>query len=198
VSQLRAWHDRLGVPSVDVVQRKDGDGKPTREFDVTVTAQPPAVCGLAADVREAFYAYHDGLTTLAAASDNADLDGNYSRFAEKALRVAILLASLENGGRIEMRHWARAQTITERWRRSLHDLYRTLNLAQTEAARNEDRTTDLVRRLGAATAVDVKRYAPDLATTEIATILERLARAGVLRVAEKTRKGTLRYALGES
>jgi hypothetical protein len=198
VQKLRAWHDRLGTPAVDVVARKDSDGKPTHDFDVTVTAQPPEVCSLAADVREAFYAYHDGLVGIAAVSDNADLDGNYSRFAEKALRVAILLASLENHGKIEMRHWARAQSIAERWRASLHNLYRTLNLAQSEAVRNEDRVTDLVRRLGLATATDVRRYASDLATTEIATILDRLARAGMLRVAEKTRKGTLRYAMGES
>ena len=41
VSKLRRWHDALGVPDVDVVQRRDAEGKPTDEFDVTVTAPPP-------------------------------------------------------------------------------------------------------------------------------------------------------------
>lgn len=198
VQGLRAWHDRLGVPDVDVVQRKDGDGKPTRDFDVTVIARPATACALAAGVEDAFYSYHDALTTVAADSDNQDLDGNYSRFAEKALRVAILLASLENGGVIELRHWARAQAIAERWRQSLHNLYLTLSAGQHEDARNEDRVIEIVRRLGAATPTDIRRRAPDLSTSEAASILERLASAGALQVLEMTRKGTPRYGIGES
>ncbi len=112
------------------MQRKDLDGKPTRDFDVNVAAQPPQVCTLGAGVRDAFYRYYTALRSLAAASDNTDLDANYTRFAEKALRVAILLASLDDRGAgpafsgvIELRHWARGQAIAERWRQSLHNLY---------------------------------------------------------------------------
>ena len=195
---LRAWHDRLGVPDVGIVPRKDTDGKPTRDFDVTVTARPPEVCTLGTGVREAFYRYYSGLRRLAAASDNTDLDANYSRFAEKALRVALLLASLENVARIELRHWARAQAIAERWRQSLHNLYSEINAGQDEEGRNEDRVFEIVKRLGAATPMDVRRYAPDLSTNDAAAILDRLARAGALQVVEKTRKGTLRYGMGES
>jgi hypothetical protein len=198
LTPLRTWHDRLGRPDMDIVQRKDADGKPTRDFDVTVTARPPEDCTLGRGVCDAFYAYHDALTTLAAGSDNTDLDGNYSRFAEKALRVAMLLASLENGGKIELRHWARAQQIAERWRRSLHNLYRTLNAGQDEEVRNEDRVMEIVRRLSTATPTDVHRYAPDISTSSAASILERLAHAGALQMTEKTRKGTPRYSTGES
>ncbi len=62
---------------------------------------------------EAYYRYHDGLEDLAAASDNEYLDGNYGRFAEKALRVALLLASVQGAEAIGLRHWARAQEIAE-------------------------------------------------------------------------------------
>ena len=199
ISKLRRWHDSLGVPDVDVVQRIDAEGKPTDEFNVTVTARPPQDCQLGTGVFERFYAYHDALTALAAASDNADLDGNYSRFAEKALRVAMLIASFENAGRIELCHWARAQTIAERWRESLHNLYRTMNSNQDEAGRVEDQIAETVKRLGAkgATPTVVRRYVRNVSTTEAATILDRLTKAGVLR-SEKTRKGTMRYEYCES
>ena len=72
---------------------------------MNVTAAPPEVCTLGAGVEDAFYTYKNALDDLAAVSKNTDLDGNYSRFPEKALRVAILLASIENHHVIDMRHW---------------------------------------------------------------------------------------------
>ena len=195
---LRAWNDRLGVPDVDVVQRKDIDGKPTRDYDVTVTARPPEVCTLGVGVREAFYRYYSGLRGLAAASDNTDLDANYSRFAEKALRVAILLASLENRGVIELRHWARAQEIAERWRQSLHNLYAEINRGQDEERQKEDRVIAIVRRLGMATANQVHQYAPNISTTGAKTILKDLELAGALLVKGENRKHNLLYAVSES
>jgi len=39
------------------------------------------------------------------------LDGSYGRHHEKALRVAALSASWENDGKIELRHWAKAQEM---------------------------------------------------------------------------------------
>jgi glutamine synthetase adenylyltransferase len=56
-----------------------------------------------------------------------DLDGNYGRFPEKALRIAALFASLGNSSIIDLNHWARAQQIVERWRRNLHELYNQVN-----------------------------------------------------------------------
>ena len=56
----------------------------------------------------------------------------------------------------------------------------------------------IVRRLGAATATDVRRYARDLSTGDAADLLARLARAGVLQITETTHKGTPRYSLSES
>ncbi len=60
-----------------------------------------------------------------------NLDGNYSRFPEKALWVAALFASLSNSLRIELSHWARAQEIAERWRAGTHELYSQLNEIDT-------------------------------------------------------------------
>lgn len=194
---LRNWHNLLGQPSVEVVEHKaDDDAKASaRKWDVHIGDPPVQVCILGAGVFEAFYNYHDALTAIARANDNTDLDGNYSRFAEKALRVAALLASLGNEGRIELCHWARAQAIAERWRQSLHNLYLTLNSAQDEEAKTEERVISIVRRLGTATPIQVKRYLPDLSTANIATIMDRLTRAGAIQVLEMTRKGTPRYGI---
>ncbi len=202
---LRAWHERLGAPAVEIVQRKDADGKPTRDFDVTVAARPPHACTLGAGVWEAFYRYHNELRRLAAASDNTDLDANYTRFGEKALRVAILLASLDDRGPgpafsnvIELRHWARGQEIAERWRQSLHNLYTEINAEQDEEGQREDRVIGIVRRLGKATPADVHRRAPDISTSEAVGILDRLTRAGALQIAERSQKDTPRYCVSES
>jgi hypothetical protein len=52
-----------------------------------------------------------------------DLDGNYVRFPEKAMRIAALFASLAGSDSIELPHWVKAREITEGWRGNLHDLY---------------------------------------------------------------------------
>jgi hypothetical protein len=199
VRSLRAWYDRLGTPDVDLVQRMGRDGKSSDVFDVTVTTRPPENCTFGAGVWEANYRYYNALTTIAAANANADLDGNYNRFAEKALRVAILLASLENGGRLELRHWARAQAIAERWRQSLHNLYRTLNTgALSEEAEREDQIMDVITRLETgATVNDLRRYIRGLTIMDASRIAEGLVKAGALRV-ETTRKGSKRYVAIES
>lgn len=78
---------------------------------------------------------------------------------EKAARIALLLASIESvrddgtlGERqIELRHWARAQAIVERWRVCLHQLVATLNQQPIEPEerlqrRIEDRILAVIRK----------------------------------------------------
>lgn len=113
---LAEWHRRLGVPTVVMVDRG-------AKYEALVTPQNPTNCTYKDDVYEAYYRYSDALTDIIAKSKLTDLDGNYNRLPEKALRVAALLASLENNSRIEMRHWHRAQAIAETWRQNLHNLY---------------------------------------------------------------------------
>ena len=100
-------------------------------------------------------------------------------------------------GVIELRHWARAQAIAERWRQSLHNLYRTLNTASTsQEAVLEDQVVNVVQRLGGVTVSDLRHYVRGLSITEATLLLDRLAAAGALRV-ETTRKGTKRYLPNE-
>lgn len=191
---LRQWHKRLGEPDVYLEDLLDPKGKPNGKKKPIIETLNTPPCAMEAGIADAFYNYHDGLLSLIQSGKNEDLDGSYARFAEKALRIAMLLASLENDGKIEARHWIKAQCITERWRRGLHSLYNQVNTAQpSEQAAMEEKIVNIVSKLGACTPTDVQHYVGRLATSEIVTILEGLADGGVLERESKTRKGTYRY-----
>ena len=78
--------------------------------------------------------YRNALRRLTEDFAVSDFDGSYSRFPEKALRVA-LLASIDDSRYITLRHWARRGSA-ETWRQSLHDLYQGLNTATASAEPN--------------------------------------------------------------
>ena len=92
-------------------------------LEPAIEPMAPQVLTISSDVHDAFYDYRDALRMIAFNSEVHDLDGNYARFPEKALRVSALFASLGDSNQIDLNHLARAQAITERWRRGLHELY---------------------------------------------------------------------------
>jgi hypothetical protein len=180
---LARWHQTLGVPSVQITEALDQKGNPTGRYSVETTPPKPMECSADRAVWDAFYVYHDALLDLTVASENHDLDASYTRFAEKALRIAMLFASLENGGRIELRHWARAQEITERWRASLHNLLDQLH-GDAEAA--EERSTE-ERILALITKADGARLAfrdiyrtLNLKSDQVRAILKEMERNGLV------------------
>jgi hypothetical protein len=142
VQPLQQWHHRLGIPNVSIVERLNDKGEATGVFDATVESLSPNRCTLGADVRQAINTYRRALRELrqAKGTDDTDLDGNYGRLHITALRIAMLLASLENGGQVELRHWARAQEIAERWRANVHYLVAQLATRESTKAQGlEDR-----------------------------------------------------------
>lgn len=78
------------------------------------------------EVEDAFYQYGDALLEIMESQDCMDLDGNYVRFPEKAIRIAGIFASLSGSDTIELCHWVKAQEITEYWRENLHAFYRQI------------------------------------------------------------------------
>lgn len=194
IKPLHDWHNRLGVPEVRIEQEEDAEGKPTGKASVYVTVCPPVTYDYTDRVCDAFYNYHDALNDLVVPNGNEDLDGNYSRFAEKAFRIALLLASVENARQIEIRHWARAQQITEEWRAGLHTLIAQLNQRiPSKKANDEERILKTVARLGRATPAEVQRYVPDLSSGEVAALMQGMEASGLLRAETTTHKGTIRY-----
>lgn len=120
---LVRWSERLGVPPVTIDDDPDNPGK----FRVTRGDFPENEVRFGPGTYEAFYNYFFALQDMVHGSTNMDLDGNYVRFAAKALRISMLFASLENNGIIEMKHWAAAQEICERWRANLHSVVAAIN-----------------------------------------------------------------------
>lgn len=191
VRPLQQWHQRLGTPNVSVVDKKDAEGKCIAKRAEADDIQPE-LCTRDEEIREAFYKYHNALLDIVVASDAQDLDGNYARFAEKAFRVAMLLASLENEGHIELRHWARAQRIAEQWRSDLHALYEQVNERSTsEEEQDEDRVLQTITKHGELTAAMISRYHRGMDTGKASRICEILARAGVLK--SRKANGTTYY-----
>ena len=185
---LVAWHRRLGQAEVEIEARAGGGSS------LTLHPAPEQVCAIAPEVRAGFYRYNDALLQQALAAGNEDMDGPYARLAEKAVRVALLLASLEGGAVVEARHWARGAAVAERWRAGLHAVYDQVNAAAgDERTRDlEERLLELVGRLGSLTAAQARRYIRNISAGEAGSTLAQLAEVGLLN-ATPTQAGTARY-----
>ena len=173
---LQAWHKRLGIPRVVLLDEKGTgkDGESVSMVRAKVKPVEPATLDLSGEVFEAFYAYDDGLNEVSTRLSNEDLNGNYARFSEKALRLAAIFASLNQSGKVEYRHWALAQSITERWRAGLHHLHHQLNIPQNSGElENEERILRIIRKLKGATVREIRQYTK-LPTRHIQITLESL------------------------
>lgn len=198
---IRQWHQVLGIPQVTIEEVINDKGDPTGLYRVDRDEVAPKTCTVGNGVMDAYYTYHDGLTNLAAKQEgqgNTDLIGNYGRFAEKGMRVAMLLASVSNQNRIELSHWARAQAITERWRANLHHLFEQVQTSAPSQERQfQDKVVEILKRHGPGTAADIGRYIRNMGSSEVDEISKRLVKSGVLIVAEVTQRKTSRYAIAE-
>jgi hypothetical protein len=191
VQQLVAWNSRLGVPDAPIVER---NGK----YEVLHEPLPVTTIFLSEDAREAFYRYDTALRDLVMGQENHDLDGNYTRLSEKALRISMLLASISGSQVIEIKHWARAQQITERWRENLHSLMDQVQVT-TEVSKEsqlQDKVVSVLGQLGASTPNGLRmNHLRSYSTEELTNILDKLERAGIVRSEPAKRGGAKKYSL---
>ena len=123
---LSEWNQRLGQPQAGVAEVLDSENKPTGEFRLSVEVPPPQFLTIAKDAEDGFYNYVDALTQIvfsASQEANFTLAPSYAALPMAALRVAMLLASVDGHSEIQFRHWARGQQAAENWRESLHNLF---------------------------------------------------------------------------
>ena len=185
LDSLRRWHARLGVPSISITAIGDEKGKDTCHYRVERGPLPEQPCRFHQEAYRAYDRYRLALRELLARSDNQDLDGSYTRLSDRALRIAALIASLENAGHIELRQWARAQEIAEIMRRNLHELYRQVNTRQGQSCL-EDVVLDYLKTLGgkSVTIRDIRRLGPgelrNQTSEAIRHELENLIRSGIV------------------
>jgi hypothetical protein len=201
MAPLVAWHRQLGLPEVRVENETNRYGAATGDKKVAADVPEVQECRLPGEVWDAVDSYNEAVIEITKEGKHTDLDGNYGRFHEKALRVAALLASLENGGRVEMRHWVRGRQVAERWRLYAHRLYNQVaELNISPQAEIEDKLVEAVRRWqesekypGGLTAADIARFVRGLGTAETRFYAEGLVGAGVL--ASHKRGRAVRYTL---
>lgn len=155
IQKLQDWHERLGIPEceiIDVAEREElmtqahGEDKKKKE---NKDKEPYSIeCGPLpqndiywsdSGVKEAHQAYHEALQRIDAELNlDKRFSSNYGRFPDMALKIAMLLASLENNDRMDIRHWHRGLQIAEGWRANLHELIAQLS---TETHTNETKNT---------------------------------------------------------
>lgn len=194
LTPLRAWDRRLKHADVCISPPPDKKSDEiTGSQRLQVIPPPLTVLPMSAAVTDRFYLYLDGLVKISQHLQQTDLDGNYIRFAEKTLRIALLLASFSESPQIELPHWARAQEISERWRRGLHAIYESINNNPSDAQEKEEKVLKVVERHGPVSATEVSRYIHGIGVTETKTILDGLVMAGAMEI-QKNGK-TVRYCL---
>jgi putative DNA primase/helicase len=200
IADLDSWHRKLGIPQCEIQQDLDAKGTPKEEkYTARRDPLPETTYTLSEEVWKSFYAYDRALRALIRQHKTEYLDGSYARFPGKALRIAALLASLHdnaNNHTIWPTQWARAQEITERWRRYLHALVKQVQSVsateETPTAKAEQRIEEVVRQHGALSVREIHQRTK-FAYADIAEHCATLVAAEVL-TAEKTPR-TTKYRL---
>lgn len=181
IEPLHTWHQALGVPVVDVQEVMDvKSGKGTGVWHATTGALPQHVLGLSTPVWDAYDAYNIALLSIIQAGDvSPDFHASYGRLHEKALRIALLLASFQGCPTIEMRHWAYAQAVVEGWRIGMHTLVDHVGAAGAPDTQSQEeaRVEHLLAAMGRATLRDIQRHMYGMTSEKLLRILNAMARA---------------------
>jgi hypothetical protein len=179
---LADWNARLPLPEVTI---HDEEGDLWAEIDHNFE---PAKMSFGEGVWDAFYNYHDSLRVLGLELEETDLASSYQRLAGMALRISMLLASLEDSKTVEMRYWARAQTIAESWREGLHNLYSQINDGETPKEKLESAVlAKVIKKGGPVKAYEIAQGVRGVDTGTASMILNNLVNAGVLRIVDNGR-----------
>lgn len=136
--KLKAWHERLGEPHCRIIDTAEQEEymalahgedkkqkKENKEPYIVERGDLPQhiIYWEESGVYEAHEAYHAALVEIGLECGlDSRLDSSYARLADIALKVAMLLASLENNNQMTLAHWYRGQQFAERCRKSLHCL----------------------------------------------------------------------------
>jgi hypothetical protein len=126
---LRDYDQKLGRDAIQVVPRMAESKKPTG-YDVVRQPAQKYYVDISPEARDASYEY-DGFLIDCIATPRLvpeDLKPSYARLRDRALRIAVLLASVEGSAQpvVTLRDWHKAQAIVERQRYSLHHAYDVL------------------------------------------------------------------------
>lgn len=185
IADIRAFDERLGKVDASFDPIMDKKNKPTGSYRSYRTELPRNTAEIPADVWQAFQNYSDALTVMCNQQDTygipKDLHGCYGRMAEKAMRIAHLLAWMESEGKLDMRHWAAAQNIVEGWRNSMHEFYfQTVDVSVTVEKKHEEQLTRVLERKGGWANLAELRQQTGVSTEQLTKMLLALQESGVV------------------
>jgi hypothetical protein len=169
IKPLKEWHERLGLPEIKIH---------SGNIEVKRT---PTILETNTEIRNGIYLYREGLKKLVSQSNLTDLDSNYARLPEFALRISILFASLAGSPFIELNHWARAVGITEEFRKSLHYLYQqvTDHFEDRRGKTNVEKVISAIGKKGALTKREIGQQT-GIKASEIEPLLVNLKSDGII------------------
>jgi hypothetical protein len=147
ISPLVDWHERLGLPQCSINELAGKDEQPSGKFMISRESLPETKATVDQETKDAYKRYRSGLKQLFKKYKHEDFNGSYTRLPDAALRIALLMASLENDTHVEIRHWARAQELTELLRASLHEMYNQVNTPIEEESSPVSRVEDDILRI---------------------------------------------------
>jgi hypothetical protein len=196
IEPLHTWHTRLGIPSVSIDPALNASGKPTGDWNATISPLPCQTLDIADDVKEAYDVYNESLLQLII-NGNApgDLEACYGRLHDKALRISMLLASFAGHSRITMPYWAYAQNVAEEWRTMLHQavLMASEGVPLGREEQLEEKIESQLARREKMTARDLHRHVKGFSSREINAAVESMVQAG--RVLAEDGQRTKTYSL---
>lgn len=210
---LVRWHQWLGEPEIEIDEQLGKDNQTVIKRIIRVVRElPEQECVLPNDVREHIIAYENALKDMMEAEPLPlvpdDLFGSYGRFHMQALHICMLLASIDNQGYIELRHWARARQFIEDRRKELHEMYLQTNV-QTDEASYEDKEgkledeilqkmTELADKGNEwVTASVLYAYMKKSSREKIENKLKGLAKQGILEMEQSKRAAKFRISYEE-
>jgi hypothetical protein len=187
---LKDWHQRLRIPKAtikEVMRGKKGTGR----YRAEVEELPCQILTISNEAFEAYYTYNVALITMVEQGQvSTDFNACYGRFHMKALRVAMLLASLAGYDTITLAHWARAQQIVEQWRMMLHQtvVWASTATPLTREAQLEEAIERTLARLGPMGARGLQRHIHDCDSLRINVALQAMLTADRISMWQDGRK----------
>lgn len=187
IRQLHDWHTTLGDPVVSIDEVVETSGKRTGEWRGAISGFPQRTLTLANETYDAYETYDNALADLIQEGKvHSDLSPWYGRAAQKALRVAMLLASIEGFDTLTLPYWDEAQALVETWRVNLHELVGTVGMeGQTSRqamrrVRLEKKIESLLSLNGVMTGRELQKHLYKVAGDELNATLESMVKIGTI------------------
>lgn len=207
ITSLQRWNERLGVPNCTIEEDIDDKGKGTGKYTATREELLDHEVTIDESAQQAYVRYRVALKKLIGKTKedketittiDEDLDSNYSRLPNQALKIAALIASMENNNQIDLPIWILAQEITETFRRNLHELYIQVSVKSDEASGLEDILINYLKKtltskgITEVTAREISQYGPNeirkLKADGIKDLLSNLERSGEVQCRKEGKK----------